>query len=579
MKNKLLFGAVAALMVTACSQDDVVTVRQDGIDYSVSTETLTRAADSYCNSALPDYFKVWANSSSGLYINGDKILNNSGVWTDDDGTRYWPDDLSLDFYAEVNGDDVFNFNDGAPTFDDFTVKDLVADQLDLMYSVKKDQTKSVDKVQLNFRHALAQVCFKAKNNMKNMSVVIKGVSVGHLTNKGTFTFPKADTDENFVQHSDALVVKALSGGSWSIPADAEYGKQYDVTPLEGNVALAPGENSNLTCPDDEHVNGFSQVLTLLPQTVEAWDPKNTEKVYDGAYFLLDLELSNVVKDDEGTEVSTVAYTGKAAIPVSIAWEQGYRYIYTFMFDEGSNGGWTPYPDSEDSAYPEEPSPVLTSIKYDVTVDDFIPVSGDGDGTSMDTGKEEAVVTTYSTTITLHANDGETESVKTINLNSTETAYSFTLAAEYTPTRENYDFVGWATTAEADAAAYAEGTAVAVDLTQATLDLYAVWKSKQTTITLSYDVLDGTPAIDAVTETVNVGESVTLTLSSTAPVKAGQYQFLGWSTTKKTEEVKLADVEYVAGSTITISQSTTLYALYGKTTAVIGGGGSSSGFDN
>ena len=184
-------------MMAACSKDDVVSIQQDGIAYSVSAQTQTRAADSYCNNVLPDYFKVWAKSNDGLYINGDKIVNNSGVWTDIDGTRYWPDDKSLDFYAEVNGDNEFSFNNGVPTFNDFVVKDDVTEQVDLMYSVRKNQTKSVDKVQLNFRHALSQVCFRAKNNMKNMSVVIKGVSVGHLTNGGTFTFPATDTDYNY----------------------------------------------------------------------------------------------------------------------------------------------------------------------------------------------------------------------------------------------------------------------------------------------------------------------------------------------------------------------------------------------
>ena len=340
MKTKYLFGAMAALMMAACSQDEVVSVRQDGIAYGVSAGTQTRAADSYCNNTLPDYFKVWAKSADGLYINGDKIVNSDGVWTDADGTRYWPDGKTLDFYAEVNGDEEFSFNNGAPTFNDFTVKDAVAEQVDLMYSVRKGQTKTVDKVQLNFRHALSQVCFRAKNNTKNMSVVIKGVSVGHLTEKGTFTLPAADTDYNYADHSDNNVdpEKEVNGGTWVIPSGAQYNKKYSVAPLNGNVTLAPGTASNLTCPEDSHENGFGQVLTLLPQTVAAWNPTKAGTDWNGAYFLVDLALSNITEDDEGAEVSTTVYTGEAAIPVNVAWVQGYRYIYTFVFDEGGNGG-------------------------------------------------------------------------------------------------------------------------------------------------------------------------------------------------------------------------------------------------
>lgn len=576
MKTKYLFGAMAALMMAACSQDEVVSVRQDGIAYGVSAGTQTRAADSYCNNTLPDYFKVWAKSADGLYINGDKIVNSDGVWTDADGTRYWPDGKTLDFYAEVNGDEEFSFNNGAPTFNDFTVKDAVAEQVDLMYSVRKGQTKTVDKVQLNFRHALSQVCFRAKNNTKNMSVVIKGVSVGHLTEKGTFTFPAADTDYNYAEHSDNNVdpEKEVNGGTWAIPSGAQYNKKYSVAPLNGNVTLAPGTASNLTCPEDNHENGFGQVLTLLPQTVAAWNPTKAGTDWNGAYFLVDLALSNITEDDGGAEVSTTVYTGEAAIPVNVAWVQGYRYIYTFVFDEGGNGGWTPDP--------ENPKPVLTTIKYDVTVDDFIPVNPDGGdtengGTNMDGNDETGYE--YSTTLHLHTNDG-TGAVRTVKLNSNEPTYSFMLSSEYTPSRDGAEFLGWATVADAPTAEYGEGQSVPVNMEEEKFDLYAVWQKNKTTITLSYDVLDGTPTIPSVDQTVTQGESATFTVTSTFPTKEGQYQFLGWSYTAKTgDELKLSDVEVQAGAEITISRSTTLYAIYGKTTPTIGGGGSGSGFDN
>ena len=71
MKTKYLFGAAAALMMAACSQDELVSVKQDGIAYSVTASKQTRAADSYCNNALPESFKVWARTTDGnLYIKG-----------------------------------------------------------------------------------------------------------------------------------------------------------------------------------------------------------------------------------------------------------------------------------------------------------------------------------------------------------------------------------------------------------------------------------------------------------------------------------------------------------------------------
>lgn len=667
MKTKFFFGAMAALTLAACSQDEVVDIHQDGIAYSVAVPTQTRAANSYCNNDLPGSFKVWAlTNASELYINGDVIEKTETGWIDKSGTHYWPENKTLDFYAQVNGDNEFNLNNGAPSFNNFTVEDLVNKQVDLIYSVKKNQSKSSDgKVQLNFRHALSQVCFRAKNNTKTVQVTIKGVSVGHLTNTGSFTFPTANTDENYVHHNDNADTKTLNGGSWTLPANAQYNKQYDVTPLNGTETLAPGSGIvNLTCPGDDHKNTFAQVLTLLPQEVQAWDPtkKGTSKTdWNGAYFLVDLSLSNVTKGDNGTNVTTSLYTGKAAVPVAVDWEQGYRYIYTFVFDEGGNGGYTPDP--------ENPQPVLTSIKYDVTVDDFIPVYPDGgntgDGTHMD-GDNDGSSYKYSSILSLHANNG-TEEMKTVTLNSNDPTYSFTLASDYTPTYDGHTFLGWATTTDATTVAYAEGTSVSIDMTK-DLDLYAVWEKVVTwkwiyhlndgqepnpnnayfttwtgynsawqdgvqrplpnvkpvkegyifkgwamsangevkyqagdkvtldennpelnfyavwevateTIILSYNLEGGEGSIPNQSATVKSGEKATFTASTIRPTKEGQWIFLGWSYTSKGGEGTTDDVNVQAGESLEISQSTTLYAIYGKTTPTIGGGGSGSGWDN
>lgn len=548
-------------MMAACSQDEVVGVNQDGIAYSVSAGMQTRAADSYCNNILPSSFKVWAQSSEGLYINGDRIVDNNGVWTDESGTRYWPDGKTLDFYAEVNGDEVFSFNAGAPSFNDFTVEDNVGNQRDLMYSVRKGQSRSVDKVHLNFRHALSQVCFRAKNNTKTMSVVIKGVSVGHLTNQGTFTFPVTDTDDNYAHHSDEPDDKELNGGVWSLPTDAQYNKRYDVTPLGGDATLAPGTACNLTCPEENHRSGFDQTLTLLPQTVNAWNPKNAEKKYDGAYFLLNLEFSNITKDDAGKEVATTLYSGKAAIPVSVAWEQGYRYIYTFVFDEGGNGGWTPYPDPDDPDgpdYPDDPEPVLATIKYDVKVDDFIPVNPDGeDGTHMDTGESGSYA--YSSTLNLHLNDG-TGKTTSLKVDSNTTPYSFTVPSEYIPTRDGYTFLGWATAADAEKADYAQGAPVSLDMEKESNDLYAVWEAK-VVFEWTFELQGGTEpdpqnakfgGWKATSGRWNDGD--TRPLPNVEPLREG-YTFKGWAMSEDGE------VRYQAGERVTLDKDNPVLVFY------------------
>ena len=421
MRSKFFIGAMATLLLGACSQDEVMSVRQDGINYSVTTPNLTRAADSYCNAILPNTFKVWAETSDGeLYINGDVIAKSGNNWVDQSGTRYWPSEGTLDFYAQVNGDDVFAFNSGAPTFNNFTVNNDVEKQIDLMYAVSKDLDKEDITVPLNFRHALSQVCFRAKNNTTNLVVQIKGVSVGHLTNGGTFTFP--------------TVV-------------------------------------NLTCPGDDHINDFAKVLTLMPQEVNAWDPTKTGTTYNGAYFLVDLVISNL--SGTGGTTSEV-YEGKAAVPVDIDWQQGYRYIYTFVFDEGGDGGWTPDP--------ENPEPILTSMKWDVDVDDFIPTYPDGgnegDGTHMDTdteGKEDdddEPVATY--TLTFNGNKpADALETSVSNLPDALTgSVNYTIPSKTPSCGANYQFLGWSSNPNANEADYTDGESIT--LTD-NLILYAVWK--------------------------------------------------------------------------------------------------------
>lgn len=571
MKTKYLFGAAAALMMAACSQDELVSVKQDGIAYSVTTAKQTRAADSYCNNILPKSFKVWAKTTDGsLYINGDEIRNEGGVWTDQAGTRYWPEGKALDFYAHVNGEGVFSFNDGAPTFNNFVVKDDVKDQLDLMYSVSRNQEKQGDgKVVLNFRHALSQVCFRAKNNMKTMSVEIKGVSVGHLTNAGTFAFPAESTDKNYVHpsHGDEEDPNApdLNGGVWTIPTAAQYNKRYDVTPIGGTVTLpAQSGVKNLTCPEDQHKNGFEQVLTLLPQEVKAWDPAVKGSDYNGAYFLVNVTLSNVAKDGDA-EVATPVYNGLAAVPVNVDWEQGYRYIYTFVFDEGGNGGWTPDPD--------DPKPILTNIKYDITVDDFIPV--EEDDTKMDTGKKDDTPDVDKTTYTLvyNANGGAfgTSETRTFSEKSAEETYTFTVDATVLPAREGYTFIGWAETADATEATINAGAAVNLTKEANSKTIYAVWEKDA--VTYDYKLIfDGNGATTGVPDALTYNgteESYEFTVPDASDMKYGESKFMGWADTKDAKDVD--EIKYQAGSKITVTKDApakTIYAVWGTPSGVV-----------
>ena len=83
---------------------------------------------------------------------------------------------------------------------------------------------------------------------------------------------------------------------------------------------------------------------------------------DDSYFLLTAKIWNVAGASFDENKDVVIYDGPIAIPTDArVFEGGKRYVYTFIFTAGGNGGWTPDP----------VTPVLTPVKFTVTVDDFV----------------------------------------------------------------------------------------------------------------------------------------------------------------------------------------------------------------
>ena len=361
--KKILFSAALALVFVSCSRDEVVEVNRDGdeIRFGVVTSAATRAADVYCNNNLPGAFNVWAKYNNATYIDGDLIQKDGTAWVNKTGVRYWPKG-DVSFYAHVNGTGFTWASGEVPTIKDYTVPTAVADQKDLLYAVK---TQSKDQVTLNFRHALSQIVFQAKNTNANLYVEIKGVTICKLGDKNTFTYPTADTDDNIVNHNGAEE-KITYNDSWGTWADLNGGNtDYPVTFLTAVPVPGDNDDKSLTNTNDTDKEFSSNAMLLLPQTTTAWNPEDGKPAaQEGTYFLVDCKICNVAGASYDPATDVVLWNENAAIPVAFNWEQGKKYIYTFVFGDG-NGGYDPKPD--------DPTPVLLPITFDVTVDDFVPV--------------------------------------------------------------------------------------------------------------------------------------------------------------------------------------------------------------
>ena len=380
--KKIISGIAVLMLLVSCSKEEVIDVNHDGdeITFDVVTNSATRAADVYCNSNMPKEFYVSAISDGMSYIDEDHIANENGSWVNKSGVRYWPA-TPVDFYAYYNDNGSYQWSvaegKAVAKFVNFTVNGSVAAQQDLIYAVKTNQSKPGEDaantpVALNFRHALSQIVFQAKNTNANLYVEISGVDVVNVGDTNTFTFPSVNTDNNIVDHEGATTDYPAGADGWGTWAEltsgtASYAVAFDAVAVKGDNTVVA-----LTTTDDSEKPGEynANTMLLLPQTTTAWDAESKLGDTTGSYFLVNCIIKNV-KDGSGVAGDEDVYLWgaanapkKLAIPVTFNWEQGKKYIYTLVFGEG-NGGYEP--DPEDPT----PDPVLVPITFTVTVDDFV----------------------------------------------------------------------------------------------------------------------------------------------------------------------------------------------------------------
>ncbi len=376
--KRIIIGAMAAAALLACSKDQVIEQNRanDEIAFSVVADNQTKAAAVYCaNKLLPEFnvaatYTKTGETTAQWYFQNDNIAFESSAWVNKTTTRYWADGGTLDFYAIYNG--TMNLTAVGKTPDlptvDFTPAVSVADQKDLLYAVATGKTKTTDAVALNFRHALSQIEFRARNTNAQLHVVIEDVQVGHTPSTGTFTYPAGATDVNFENHDqDAAASPALNTGSWAVgEATADYTASFNPVTVAGN-----NENVGLTLSSDK--DNVTNSMLLIPATTTAWTPAASQDDFDGTYLAVNCKIYNVAGTSY-VEGDICLHEGWAVMPVAFAWEPGKKYIYTFVFGKGNGGYDGGDPDPDPDPDPENPTPsddpVLVPISYEVTVDDF-----------------------------------------------------------------------------------------------------------------------------------------------------------------------------------------------------------------
>lgn len=373
--KKYLFLALGVAALTSCSSDEVTELNQGNeIKFSVVADNDSRAHTVYCNNNLMESFNLYAcYEDSKTFIDGDVYtVANDGSATGNH-SRYWPETGNLDFYATVNGTATLGTWPAAPTIADFEILTDVTAQKDLLYAVAPDKGKTADAITLNFRHALSQIEFRAKNTNADLHVEVTAVRVGRVNSIDTYNLPTGatDTDKYDIHQTPSATDRNVANeGKWTTPWANNLGtlKDYEVS-FDAIVADADGADLTITA-NTEHAATETNSLLLLPTIWDGNDAGTTAwqvptsggfTSYDGTYLAVKCTIWNVMGATVNKTDDAVLHDDAwAIIPVEFNWAEGKKYIYTFVFGKG-NAGY-----EEDST-----DPVLWPIKLDVDVDDFV----------------------------------------------------------------------------------------------------------------------------------------------------------------------------------------------------------------
>lgn len=157
------------------------------------------------------------------------------------------------------------------------------------------------------------------------------------------------------------------------------------------------------------------------------------------------------------------------------------------------------------------------------------------------GYTKTTAQTY--TVSYNANGGSNVPASQTKVHGVTLTLSTTV-----PYRFNYEFLGWSASSSATTATYTAGGSYTGN---ASVTLYAVWRYKPATYTVTFDANGGTNAPSSQTKTYGVA----LTLTTAIPTRAN-YRFIGWSKNRNA-----TSASYTAGGSYTDNSDVTLYAVW------------------
>lgn len=273
-------------------------------------------------------------------------------YDDKDKVAYWPTSGDVDFYAVspaitddlVHQGFAYDMTSSAKTITYTTVDEYnsTGTNHDVMYAVTKGRNKEnngTKAVQMNFKHILSQVVFKAKTTSSILEVDVKSVKIHNFVHGGTFTLPAGEPAQS----------------DWSLSPVAAGA--YTVKLNAANVVT---KNAVVDLSD------MNSPLMMIPQTLTKWrtysagtavsklEADNAKECY--------LEIAMKLKQNDSYLIGSAAAYTTVYVPFDNAtgWEPGKRYIYTLIFGGG---------------YDDQGEPILSPITFNAATADWVDAAG------------------------------------------------------------------------------------------------------------------------------------------------------------------------------------------------------------
>lgn len=433
MKQLTFLAVMSALLLSSCSQDEVMSPLDNSVDtavnkkitYTVTADNSSRAASAYSNGTDVNEIHVWAwavrptkdeegnltyalpgygspNTDNASFIEHDVLKRSggtSGTFSYGTNARFWPTaNQSLDFWAIVDAPsemECFTWYGGSDREHPCLpkkAKQLGKSQMkDMLYAYTPNQTldknghQAQQNVTFSLNHAFAKVRISAQVRNTNLRVVISDIQIHGIGTDSYFNYPYKSGSGGETIENDATWTKPLDYMVLTDLIDA------DEIVVDGSSIYEQGAD---TIQSREEVAGFSiydenNKMTLNNDILvipAEYSGRNSSKLQ--TYIQLEVCAYNIARKefDEDTDMlvcGTRDNNGNPRpaiinVPIEFDWVMGTINTYNIIFDCGTGGTST--------ENPKDPS--MVRIGYEVEVNPWQNGENLDKEYNFETGKTE-----------------------------------------------------------------------------------------------------------------------------------------------------------------------------------------------